>query len=153
MSAASDGNVFLWETKTSEIRVTFNIFLSSDFCKYLLGEHFFVLSFKKQRKFVGHASEVYCSRFFPSGVVVLTGGADMQLRVWCALTGNCAAILRAGLGGAYAESTATEPGGHRAGVIDVDFIDRGRSVVALDRGGWLRLWDISTQVCIGFFAY
>lgn len=70
----------------------------------------------------------------------------MQLRIWCALTGTCAATLRAGLGGAPVESNAAEPGGHRAGVIDVDFIDRGRNIVALDRGGWLRLWDVSTQV-------
>lgn len=71
----------------------------------------------------------------------------MQLRVWCAITGNCAAVLRAGLGGAdKSANNETEPGGHRSGVVDVDFIDRGRNVIALDRGGWFRLWDISTQV-------
>ncbi|KAL5962875.1 Proteasomal ATPase-associated factor 1 [Taenia solium] len=130
LSASSDGNVFLWETKTSEVR----------------------------RKFVGHASEVYCCRFFPSGLVVVTAGADMQLRVWCALTGACPATLRAGLGGVDATSAnsptnssdaaVSEPGGHRAGVVDVDFIDRGRNIVAVDRGGWLRLWDVSTQIAI-----
>ncbi|CDS43381.1 proteasomal ATPase associated factor 1 [Echinococcus multilocularis] len=130
LSASSDGNVVLWETKTSEIR----------------------------RKFVGHSSEVYCCRFFPSGLVVVTAGGDMQLRVWCALTGACPAILRAGSGGVDVtsanpptnSSTATvcEPGGHRAGVIDVDFVDRGRNIVAVDRGGWLRLWDVSTQIAI-----
>ncbi|KAM7540904.1 hypothetical protein Aperf_G00000045510 [Anoplocephala perfoliata] len=73
----------------------------------------------------------------------------MQLRVWSAVTGNCAAVLRAGLGGADKSANyETEPGGHRSGVVDVDFIDRGRNVIALDRGGWLRLWDVSTQIAI-----
>ncbi|KAM3174601.1 hypothetical protein ACTXT7_010222 [Hymenolepis weldensis] len=121
VSATSDGKVFLWETRSSDIR----------------------------RVFEGHASEVYVSRFFPSGLVVLTGGADMQLRIWCAVTGTCAAVLRAGLGGTDQPASGDkEPGGHRSGILDVDFIDRGRNIVALDRGGWLRLWDISTQIAI-----
>lgn len=73
----------------------------------------------------------------------------MQLRIWCAVTGTCAAVLRAGLGGTDQPASGDkEPGGHRSGILDVDFIDRGRNIVALDRGGWLRLWDISTQVWI-----
>ncbi|VDO05036.1 unnamed protein product [Rodentolepis nana] len=119
VSATSDEKVFLWETRSSDIR----------------------------RIFEGHASEVYVSRFFPSGLVVLTGGADMQLRIWCAVTGNCGAVLRAGLGGTDQSIRGDkEPGGHRSGVLDVDFIDRGRNVISLDRGGWLRLWDVSTQI-------
>nr|CDS25921.1 proteasomal ATPase associated factor 1 [Hymenolepis microstoma] len=121
VSATSDGKVLLWETRSSDVR----------------------------RIFDGHASEVYVSRFFPSGLVVLTGGADMQLRIWCAVTGSCGAVLRAGLGGTdQSISGDKEPGGHRSGVLDVDFIDRGRNIISLDRGGWLRLWDVSTQIAI-----
>jgi len=32
-------------------------------------------------------------RFFPSGVVVLSGGADTQLKIWSAETGQCVATL------------------------------------------------------------
>uniref|UniRef100_A0A5K3ER19 WD_REPEATS_REGION domain-containing protein n=2 Tax=Mesocestoides corti TaxID=53468 RepID=A0A5K3ER19_MESCO len=120
VSAASDASVLLWETKTGQIRRTFS----------------------------GHASEVYCSKFFPSGLVVLTGGSDMQLKIWCVVSGQCAATLRPGLGAADSTGSAAEPGGHRSGIVDVDFIDRGKNIVAIDRGGWLRLWDVSTQVAI-----
>ncbi|VDN32844.1 unnamed protein product [Dibothriocephalus latus] len=80
-------------------------------------------------------------------MVVVTGGADMQLKIWSALTGECAATLKPGAGGAGGTGS-TEPGGHRSGVVDVDFIERGRNIVSLDRGGWLRLWDVSTQIAI-----
>uniref|UniRef100_A0A0V0JAY7 Proteasomal ATPase-associated factor 1 n=2 Tax=Schistocephalus solidus TaxID=70667 RepID=A0A0V0JAY7_SCHSO len=119
VSAASDQTVLLWETRTGDIR----------------------------RSFVGHVSEVYCCRFFPSGLVVVTGGADMQLKIWSALTGECAATLRPGSGGADGTGPR-EPGGHRSSVVDIDFIERGRNIVSLDRSGWLRLWDVSTQVAI-----
>ena len=69
----------------------------------------------------------------------------MQLKVWSAVSGECAATLQPGLAGADPQ-TQSEPGGHRAGVIDIDFIERGKNVVAVDRGGWLRLWDVSAQV-------
>ena len=36
---------------------------------------------------------MYTCRFFPSGVVVLSGGADTQLKIWSAETGQCAATL------------------------------------------------------------
>ncbi|KAL7055318.1 hypothetical protein AAHC03_022768 [Spirometra sp. Aus1] len=119
VSAASDQTVLLWETRTGDVR----------------------------RSFAGHVSEVYCCRFFPSGLVVITGGADMQLKIWSALNGECAATLQPGSGGADG-SGPKEPGGHRSGIVDVDFIERGRNIVSLDRGGWLRLWDVSTQIAI-----
>ncbi len=42
---------------------------------------------------MGHAGDVYTCRFFPSGVVVLSGSADTQLKIWSAETGKCAATL------------------------------------------------------------
>ena len=35
-----------------------------------------------QRDLEGHIYEVYCSRFFPSGMVVLSGGMDMTVRIF-----------------------------------------------------------------------
>jgi len=46
-----------------------------------------------QRRLEGHYGDVYTCRFFPSGVVVLSGGADTQLKIWSAETGQCAATL------------------------------------------------------------
>lgn len=46
-----------------------------------------------QRDLQGHLGDVYTCKFFPSGVVVLSGGADMQLKVWSAETGQCAANI------------------------------------------------------------
>lgn len=48
---------------------------------------------------MGHCADVYTCRFFPSGIVVLSGGADMQLKIWSAETGKCAATLIGHRGG------------------------------------------------------
>ena len=46
-----------------------------------------------QRELTGHFGDVYSCRFFPSGLVILTGGADTQLKIWSAENGQCAATL------------------------------------------------------------
>ena len=46
-----------------------------------------------QRELEGHYGDIYTCRFFPSGIVVLSGGSDMQLKIWSAETGQCAATL------------------------------------------------------------
>ena len=46
-----------------------------------------------QRELEGHYGDVYTCRFFPSGIVVLSGGSDMQLKIWSAETGQCATTL------------------------------------------------------------
>jgi len=38
----------------------------------------------------GHVGDVQCCKFFPSGLVVLTGGLDTQLKIWSAENGECA---------------------------------------------------------------
>ena len=42
-----------------------------------------------QRHLDGHVGDVYTCRFFPSGVVVLSGGADCSLKIWSAQDGSC----------------------------------------------------------------
>lgn len=44
--------------------------------------------------------DVNCCKFFPSGIVVLSGGMDAQLKIWSAENASCAATLQ----------------GHRAGM-------------------------------------
>lgn len=38
--------------------------------------------------------DIYSCRFFPSGIVVLSAGADMQLKIWAADTGKCPVTLK-----------------------------------------------------------
>ncbi|CAH8536801.1 unnamed protein product [Schistosoma turkestanicum] len=96
-----------------------------------------------RRSLEGHVGDVYNCKFFPSGVVALTAGSDMQLKIWCLITGRCAATL-----GPKSTDGSTEPGGHKAAILDTAIIDRGRNITSIDRLGWLRLWDVSTQTCI-----
>jgi len=46
-----------------------------------------------QRELQGHAGDVYSCRLFPSGIVVLSAGADMQIKIWSAETGKEAATI------------------------------------------------------------
>ncbi|XP_052707627.1 proteasomal ATPase-associated factor 1-like [Crassostrea angulata] len=107
VSADSEGKLRLWQTDTGEVR----------------------------RELVGHCADVYTCRFFPSGIVVLSGGADMQLKIWSAETGKCAATLI----------------GHRGAINDTAIVDRGRNVVSCGRDGAARLWDVGQQQCLGTF--
>ncbi|VDP75279.1 unnamed protein product [Schistosoma curassoni] len=66
----------------------------------------------------------------------------MQLKIWCLITGRCAASL--GLN-CTNSNNKNEPGGHRTGILDTAIIDRGRNIASIDRLGWLRLWDVATQ--------
>ena len=52
-----------------------------------------------QRELKGHVGDVYCCKFFPSGVVVLSVGADMQVKIWSAETGKEAANIIGHRGG------------------------------------------------------
>lgn len=65
----------------------------------------------------GHVGDVYKCRFFPSGVVVLSGGADMQLKIWCAETGKCPATLT----------------GHTMAITDVAIVERGRNIISVSK--------------------
>ncbi|XP_048771040.2 proteasomal ATPase-associated factor 1-like [Ostrea edulis] len=107
VSSDSEGKLRLWQTDTGEVR----------------------------RDFVGHYGDVYTCRFFPSGIVLLSGGADMQLKFWSAETGKCAATLT----------------GHRAAINDTAIVDRGRNVLSCSKDGSARLWDVGQQQCLGSY--
>ena len=78
---------------------------------------------------------MYVARFFPSGTVILTGGADFRLKIWSAETGTCAATLV----------------GHRGAVNDVGVVDRGRNVVSAGNDGAVKLWDVGRSSVIHSF--
>lgn len=70
-----------------------------------------------QRELEGHLFDAYTCRLFPSGVVVLSGGADMQLRIWDAATGLCPVVLK----------------GHVGTIMDTAIVDRGRNVISVSK--------------------
>ena len=52
-----------------------------------------------QHDLQGHISDVNTCRFFPSGKVVLSGGADLRLKIWSAEDGSCPVTLKGHSGG------------------------------------------------------
>ncbi|XP_038047366.1 proteasomal ATPase-associated factor 1-like isoform X2 [Patiria miniata] len=85
-----------------------------------------------RRELKGHFSEVSTCRFFPSGVVVLTGGLDRQVKVWSVEDGSCPVTLK----------------GHTGGVSCMAIVDKGRNIVTGSRDGTARLWNCGNSKCL-----
>ena len=84
----------------------------------------------------GHPGGTYACRFFPSGKLVLSGGAEGCLRIWTIADGRCAVLFK----------------GHSGGVLAVAIVDRGRNIVSSSRDGTIKLWDCATQSPLASFA-
>lgn len=127
ISVCSDNRQLLWDSSTGCLRVGIPVrdcligtympvlwqrvsppdrrvpVVSNTICDYLKSVYMFSnLEFLSQRSLEGHIGDVYTCRFFPSGLVMLSGGADFQLRIWSAETGECPVVLK----------------GHSAGMLD-----------------------------------
>ncbi|NWW30920.1 PAAF1 factor, partial [Panurus biarmicus] len=89
-----------------------------------------------QRLLEGHVYDVNCCRFFPSGLVVLSGGMDAQLKIWSAEDASCVVTFK----------------GHKGGILDTAIVDRGRNVLSCSRDGTARLWDCGKSACLGIIA-
>ncbi len=74
-----------------------------------------------QRNLEGHKGDIYRVRLFPSGVVVLSSGADMQVKIWSAEDGSCPVTLI----------------GHTAAVTDTAIVERGKNIVTVSKYGFL----------------
>ncbi|XP_037281195.2 proteasomal ATPase-associated factor 1 [Rhipicephalus microplus] len=105
VSASGTSEIRVWDSRTGEVR----------------------------RDLEGHVWDVYTCRFFPSGVVVLSGGADMQLKIWSAETGKCPVTLK----------------GHSAAINDTCIVEQGRNVISVSKDGTARLWDCGKSACLG----
>ncbi|KAI8827259.1 WD40-repeat-containing domain protein [Fimicolochytrium jonesii] len=77
-----------------------------------------------RRELKGHVGDVTSARFFPSGVVVLSGAMDMRVRIW-GMDGACAAVLE----------------GHGGRITDTAIVERGRNILTSSQDGTIRLWD------------
>ena len=65
-------------------------------------------------------------RFFPSGLVVLSGGLDMTVRVFSVEYGKCVRTLM----------------GHHGAVTDLGFIGTGNEVMSSSNDGTVKVWLI-----------
>ena len=102
--------MFVWEAQNGLVRVS---------CKIQIGFSFISnrhISFI-QRKLDGHLGDVYSVKLFPSGVVVLSSGADMRMKIWSAENGSCPVTLA----------------GHSSAVTDTAIIDRGMNVASVSK--------------------
>ena len=89
-----------------------------------------------RRHLEGHLGEVYTAKLFPSGVVVLSSGADMRLKIWSAGTGECPVTLT----------------GHTAPVTDTAIVSKGKNIISVSKDGTVRLWSCGERKCIDTIA-
>ncbi|SCV00484.1 LANO_0F07096g1_1 [Lachancea nothofagi CBS 11611] len=109
--------------------------------KYALGEASGKITIFNDRKaqdltLEGHDSDVTTVRFFPSGQVLLSGSADMRLKIWSTLDGSNPRTLT----------------GHTGPVTASAIIDRGRNVLSSSRDGTVKLWECGSGDAIHTFT-
>ncbi|XP_072941657.1 proteasomal ATPase-associated factor 1-like [Epargyreus clarus] len=80
----------------------------------------------------GHGGPVYKCRLFPSGIVVISAGADGSSRIWSAETGINPVTLK----------------GHVMSVADICIVDKGRNVITVSKDGSAKLWDVGESKCL-----
>ncbi|CAL8110181.1 unnamed protein product [Orchesella dallaii] len=85
-----------------------------------------------RRTFEGHRADVYSCKFFPSGLVVHSCGADLAIKIWSAEDGSCPVTLK----------------GHTAAIQDCLSVDRGRNIISVSKDGKARLWDVGESKCL-----
>ncbi len=107
VSSSTEGSLLVWTQSNGEVR----------------------------RNLSGHISDVNTAKFFPSGIVVLSGGADLRVKIWSVENGKSPVQL-----------------GHLSGVMDVCIVDKGRNIVTACRDGTCRLWDLGQSKCLALFG-
>lgn len=65
----------------------------------------------------GHGGPAYKCKFFPSGIVAISVGADGSSRIWSAESGLNPVVLK----------------GHGMAVMDVAIIEKGRNIITVSR--------------------
>uniref|UniRef100_A0A8R1DVU8 WD_REPEATS_REGION domain-containing protein n=1 Tax=Caenorhabditis japonica TaxID=281687 RepID=A0A8R1DVU8_CAEJA len=89
------------------------------------------------RTLEGHLMDVYRCMFFPSGLIVLSAGMDMTLRIWAVDTGKCARVLK----------------GHTQPVTGIGIIGVGREVLSCSNDGTARMWSCASGETIESWAF
>ncbi|GAN05272.1 WD40 repeat-like protein [Mucor ambiguus] len=91
-----------------------------------------VSSGETQMTLKGHLSDVTTVQFFPSNLVVLTGGSDFLLKIWSVLNGSNPVTLQ----------------GHTSAITSTAIISQGRNVLSSSRDGTVKLWNCGTSSTI-----
>ncbi|CAK1540199.1 unnamed protein product [Leptosia nina] len=81
----------------------------------------------------GHGGPIYKCRFFPSGIVIISAGADGSCKIWSAQSGINPVTLK----------------GHVMSVADVCIVEKGRNVISVSKDGTAKLWDVGESKCLG----
>ncbi|KAF1768969.1 hypothetical protein GCK72_000782 [Caenorhabditis remanei] len=77
----------------------------------------------------GHIMDVYRCMYFPSGLIILSGGIDMTVRIWAVDTGSCAVTLK----------------GHKGAITGIGIIGAGRDVLSCSNDGTARMWKCGEE--------
>ncbi|CAF3325804.1 unnamed protein product [Rotaria socialis] len=101
LTALSNGKITIWDIENGEVR----------------------------RQLKGHVEDVYVSRFFPSDFAVVSGGADMRVRIWSLDNDN-------------KDIRDTTLSGHRSRINDVLALDQQR-VLSASNDGSIILWNVN----------
>lgn len=104
VSSCEEDKLLVWDSRTSEV----------------------ILDLK------GHGGPVYKCKYFPSGVVVLSAGADGSCRIWSAESGINPVILK----------------GHSMAISDICIVEKGRNVISVSKDGSAKLWDVGESKCL-----
>jgi proteasomal ATPase-associated factor 1 len=112
ISVCQNNQIRIWETESGNVRVS-----KIDETIGLVRSDLRISMSFFQRTLEGHVGDVYSCRLFPSGVVALTAGADMRLKIWSAETGQSPVTLI----------------GHTAAIQDTCIVDRGRNVISVSK--------------------
>lgn len=75
----------------------------------------------------GHIMDVYRCMYFPSGMVILSGGMDMKIKIWAVDSGKCALTLT----------------GHTQAITGLGIIGVGREILSCSNDGTARMWRCS----------
>jgi len=86
-----------------------------------------------RREFTEHVGEIYRARLFPSGIVGLTCGADLEIKIWSAKDGKCPVMLK----------------GHTKAVTDTAVIERGKHIISSSKDGVIKIWNCGSSRCTG----
>ncbi|XP_049874796.1 proteasomal ATPase-associated factor 1 [Pectinophora gossypiella] len=80
----------------------------------------------------GHGGPVYKCKFFPSGIVIISAGADGSCRIWSAESGINPVTLK----------------GHKMSIADISIIEKGRNIISVSKDGSAKLWDVGESRCL-----
>ncbi|RCH78990.1 hypothetical protein CU098_000064 [Rhizopus stolonifer] len=106
-----------------------NLFAAAHGTQVSLGQ---ISSGQVQLQLTGHVADVTTVQFFSSNLVVLTGAADFQLKIWSVLNGSNPVTLR----------------GHTSAITSTAIVAQGRNVLSSSNDGTIKLWNCGTSSII-----